>query len=217
MENIYLAKDLLIHVGVTLICSLCCSQIFKTILNIAITKKADFKFILRLFFSDGDFPSSHTAVSVTAVIIVTPILWEAVTNAQNKSEVYCSVAIFSLYIIWALYIIRDALGIRMRVQEQAKVLKSFLTQSPTVSEALQCYWEELASHINIKAGHMPHEVIGGVILALIFGIGSNAIRYGNYIILIIDIIIAIIYFIISYLVLSNKEKIINYLKNRRKK
>lgn len=51
---------------------------------------------------------------------------------------------------------------------------------------------------------MPHEVIGGLILALIFGIGANSIRTENWVVFIIDIIISIIYFLLSYLFLSKR-------------
>lgn len=205
MENIYMARDLLIYVGVTIICAWIASQSFKTLLYVAITKDRKFKSIRKRLFGDGDFPSTHTTVSVTGVIIIFPLLWDTVYNATSESEVYCAVSIAVLFVLWTAMTIRDALGIRMRVQEQARILKSFLTESPTVSDALQSFWEDLASQINLKAGHMPHEVIGGVILALIFGIGANSIRVGNYYLLLIDAIIAILYFIISYLALSKKE------------
>lgn len=212
MENIYMARNILIYVGVTIICSWICSQGFKTLLGIAITKDRSFKSIRKRFFSDGDFPSTHTTVSVTSVIIIFPILWDAIYNATNDSEVYIAISIAVLFILWTAMTIRDALGIRMRVQEQAKILNTILTKSPTVSDALQNFWEDLAGQINLKAGHMPHEVIGGVILALIFGIGANSIRVGNYYLLLLDVIIGILYFIISYLALSKKEIFIRLMR-----
>ena len=110
----------------------------------------------------------------------------------------------------------------MRVQELSKITQQFLKETPKyfiVSESLQEFWEGLGNSINIKAGHMPHEVIGGLILALIFGVGANSIRTNNYIVLLIDIAIAVAYFIVSYLLLSKKInplKIIDRLKEKKK-
>ena len=206
-ENIIFALDTFNYIAVSIALAWVTSQAFKTLLKIAITKNKNPRNIIKQFFSDGDFPSSHTAVSVTGCIVITPIIYEAIYNATSKTEILVCIAAEVCLLLWTAMTIRDALGIRMRVQENAQTMQKFLKESKNyfiVTESLQNFWNELGDNINIKAGHMPHEVIGGLILALIFGIGANSIRTENWVVFIIDIIISIIYFLLSYLFLSKK-------------
>lgn len=219
-ENTFFALDTLIYLALSIALAWVTSQAFKCLLKVAITKDRTTRNIVKQFFSDGDFPSSHTAVSVTASIVVTPILYEVVYNASSKNEIIIAIAAEVILLLWTAMTIRDALGIRMRVQENAQTMHKFLKESKNyfiVSESLQEFWSDLGDQINIKAGHMPHEVIGGLILALIFGVGANSIRTSNYIVLIIDIIISIAYFVLSYLFLSKKINLPEILKRLRKK
>ena len=219
-ENTFFALDTLIYLALSIALAWVTSQAFKCLLKVAITKDRTPRNIVKQFFSDGDFPSSHTAVSVTASIVVTPLLYEVVYNASSKNEIIIAIAAEVILLLWTAMTIRDALGIRMRVQENAQTMHKFLKESKNyfiVSESLQEFWSDLGDQINIKAGHMPHEVIGGLILALIFGVGANSIRTSNYIVLIIDIIISILYFVLSYLFLSKKINLPDILKKLRKK
>lgn len=219
-ENTFFALDTLIYLALSIALAWVTSQAFKCLLKVAITKDRTPRNIVKQFFSDGDFPSSHTAVSVTASIVVTPLLYEVVYNASSKNEIIIAIAAEVILLLWTAMTIRDALGIRMRVQENAQTMHKFLKESKNyfvVSESLQEFWSNLGDQINIKAGHMPHEVIGGLILALIFGVGANSIRTSNYIVLIIDIIISIVYFVLSYLFLSKKINLPEILKKLRKK
>ena len=190
--------------AISLISAWVFSQTFKTFLNFCTTRE----FKIKMLFSDGDFPSTHTTTSVAAVIIscyeLVPI---ALNESKNSSIQTIASAAIVIIVLWAAFIIRDALGIRLRVQELSHTVHTLLTTSQNVegrpiSDNLQEFWSELASGINLKVGHMPHEVIGGLILALIFGIGANSIRTENWVVFIIDIIISIIYFLLSYLFLS---------------
>lgn len=206
-ENIIFALDTFTYIAISIALAWVTSQAFKTLLKIAITKNKNPRNIIKQFFSDGDFPSSHTAVSVTGCIVITPIIYEAIYNATSQTDILVCIAAEVVLLLWTAMTIRDALGIRMRVQENAQTMQKFLKESKNyfvVTESLQNFWDELGNNINIKAGHMPHEVIGGLILALIFGIGANSIRTENWVVFIIDIIISIIYFLLSYLFLSKK-------------
>lgn len=224
MENIIFAENLFIYIAITVLVAWVLSQAFKTILKIAITNKKSFTYIVKQFFSDGDFPSSHTAVSITSSIVVTPLLYEAIYNATSQSEIIIAVAAEIVLLLWTAMTIRDALGIRMRVQENAQTLHTvlknsgeFLNNKYIVTDSLQEFWSELADQINIKAGHLPHEVIGGVILAIIVGIAANSIRTSNFTVLVIDIAAAILYFILSFLLLSKKIDLPKIIKKIRKK
>ncbi len=219
-ENIFYALDTFIYIAISIALAWVTSQAFKTLLKIAITKNKNPRNVIKQFFSDGDFPSSHTAVSVTGCIVVTPIIYEAIYNATSKTEILVCISTEVVLLLWTAMTIRDALGIRMRVQENAQTMQKFLKESKNyfiVTESLQNFWNELGDNINIKAGHMPHEVIGGLILALIFGVGANSIRTGNLTVLIIDILISIIYFLLSYLFLSKKIDLPKFILKLRRK
>lgn len=219
-ENTFFALDTLIYLAISIALAWVTSQAFKCLLKVAITKDRTPRNIVKQFFSDGDFPSSHTAVSVTASIVITPLLYEVVYNASSKNEIIIAIAAEVILLLWTAMTIRDALGIRMRVQENAQTMHKFLKESKNyfiVSESLQEFWSDLGDQINIKAGHMPHEVIGGLILAFIFGVGANSIRTSNYVVLIIDIVISIVYFVLSYLFLSKKINLPKILKKLRER
>lgn len=183
------------------------SQAFKTFLNFTTTRS----FKTKMLFSDGDFPSTHTTTSVTAVIIMCYELIPIALNVDN-SEIIRTIAsaVIIAVILWAAFIIRDALGIRLRVQELSKIVHEMLTHSnfegSPISDNLQDFWSTLAQGINLKVGHMPHEVIGGLILGVIFGFGASFLRKHNYIMFIVDLVIFIAYTIITFIVIGRKRK-----------
>ena len=198
---------------ITLISAWTFSQAFKTLLNFSTTRS----FKLKMIFSDGDFPSTHTTTSVTAVIIMCYELVPIVFNEDISYEFRTiSAAIIIAVILWAAFIIRDALGIRLRVQELSKTVYTMLMNShfdgSPVSDNLQDFWADLASGINLKVGHMPHEVIGGLILGVIFGFGASFLRKQNYLMFGIDLAIFIIYTIITFIVIGRKRRNIKILK-----
>lgn len=194
--------------AITLISAWVFSQTFKTFLNFCTTRE----FKLKMLLSDGDFPSTHTTTSIAAVIIS---CYELMPIALNESEqqsirTIASAAIVTI-VLWAAFIIRDALGIRLRVQELSHTVHSMLTSSQNVegrpiSDNLQEFWSELASGINLKVGHMPHEVIGGLILGVIFGFGASFLRHENFFMFFVDLAIFIAYSIITFFVIGRNRK-----------
>jgi acid phosphatase family membrane protein YuiD len=224
-ENIIFARNTIIFIAVTIALAWASSQTLKTFLKFAITggKDKTKKNIVKQFFSDGGFPSSHTTVVVTAVIIISPILYEAAYYATSKTELLCCIALEVISLLWAALIIRDALGIRMAVENNAQITHTALTDIPELISSLlpkkiqekwvkplpnsiKDKWANLASELNIDTGHRPHEVFGGCLLAIILGTGANAIKTSNWSWLIIDIIIAILYVAFSYLILAKVYK-----------
>lgn len=53
---------------------------------------------------------------------------------------------------------------------------------------------------------MPHEVIGGLILGIIFGFGSAFLRHGKLVLFIVDVVASVIYFIITFIVIGRNRK-----------
>lgn len=195
--------------AITLISAWVFSQTFKTFLNFCTTRK----FKLKMLLSDGDFPSTHTTTSVAAVIISCYELIPVALDEFESSNVRTiASAVVVIIVLWAAFIIRDALGIRLRVQELSHTVHSMLTSSQNVegrpiSDNLQEFWTELASGINLKVGHMPHEVIGGLILGIIFGFGASFLRHGNINMFFIVLGIFIIYSIVTFFVIGRNRKL----------
>ena len=178
------------------------SQTFKTLLNFCTTRRFKFK----MLFSDGDFPSTHTTTAITGVIIacyeLLPLVFDSTKPEDTKT---LASAIVIAIVLWAMFIIRDALGIRLRVQDRLLVASSDVEGAP-ISENLQVFWSSLAKGINLKVGHMPHEVIGGLILGVIFGFGSAFLRHGKLVLFIVDVVASVIYFIITFIVIGRNRK-----------
>lgn len=184
------------------------SQTFKTLLNFCTTRR----FKLKMLFSDGDFPSTHTTTAITGVIIacyeLLPLVFDSTKPEDTKT--LASTIVIAI-VLWAMFIIRDALGIRLRVQELSHTVHRLLVASSDVegapiSENLQVFWSSLAKGINLKVGHMPHEVIGGLILGIIFGFGSAFLRHGKLVLFIVDVVASVIYFIITFIVIGRNRK-----------
>ncbi len=217
--NLCFANEILAFLGLSVIIAWFTSQLFKAILNCAISKRAEIKYFFKCFFSDGDFPSSHTCFSVTSLIVSIPYLEDVINNANSTTGdvTFCRL----LEILWILFvfvIVKDAIGVRGSLKKLSSVVKTFLSKpedflNDSVNSELQSFWTSIANKININVGHMPHEVIGGLILALVIGIGANAIRLNLQLLLVIDIAIAIIYFISTFYILTHKEICIKRFKN----
>lgn len=199
--------NFIVFCAISLVSAWVCSQVFKTLLNFCTTRT----FKLKMLVSDGDFPSTHTTTSVAAVIVVCYELMPIALNSASEEIRIIASSVIVAVALWAAFIIRDALGIRLRVQELSKTVSRLLTDSQEVegapiSDNLQEFWTELASGINLKVGHFPHEVIGGLILGIIFGVGASSLRASNHLVFMIDIAVFVIYTIISFIVVGRKRK-----------
>lgn len=161
-------------------------QLFKTLLNSIIKGKLDFKTIT----SDGDFPSAHTSNLIAFSIV----FWNTV-NAYYKFHTnydsFPAILIGLVLGLWSFYEIRDAMGVRLRVQEQAhaikeleknqKIIKEKLdeeNEEPIISKAIQDTFNEVLSKVKLKAGHLPHEVIGGIVTGTFIGSIYSTYIYG---------------------------------------
>lgn len=155
-------------------------QVFKTILNSILLGRLDIKTL----FSDGDFPSSHTAVLINFNII----FWYVVRTyliANPKTDIFICILIGLVLLLWSCYEIRDAMGVRLRVQEQAYAIKQIATTSIEMSDklenlnlidesancdAIQEELDELLGGLKLKAGHLPYEVFGGILTGTLIGL-----------------------------------------------
>lgn len=219
MINLSFSEEMLVFLGITIILAWFISQLFKAILNCAIAKNFKAKHFMHCFFADGDFPSSHTCFSVTSLIVAVPYLEEIISSASpDSNDVTICRLIEVLWVLFVFVIVKDAIGVRGSLKKLSSVVKKLLSEpenflNDNVNENLQSFWTDVAKGININVGHMPHEVIGGLILALIIGVAANAIRLNIHWLLVTDLCAATIYFILTFYILTHKEKVLSFLRN----
>jgi len=102
----------------------------------------------QLFFTNGGMPSSHTATVTTLALIV------------GRSEGYGS-SIFSLVLVFALFVIFEATGLRQEIGKQAEILND-LMDSAMHGERLD------GKRLRELVGHTWAEVGGGLIFGVLF-------------------------------------------------
>ncbi len=218
MQNtLQFANEMLIFLASCTVIAWFTSQTFKAILNCSISKNFSFKYFINCFFADGDFPSSHTCFSVTSLIIMIPYAEEVIHMPEATiSDIIICRLIEVHWVLFVFVIVKDAISVRGSLKKLSSVVKTFLSKPEIflneVSTELQSFWSSISEGININVGHMPHEVIGGIILAIIIGTGANSIRLENYILLAIDIVLAISYFLSTFYILTHKDKIVSLYK-----
>ena len=101
-----------------------------------------------LFFSSGGMPSSHTATVTTLSILVADC--EGVHGA-----------VFSLVLVFSLYVVFEAAGLRQEVGKQAEVLNDLMDRMITTHRLDHTRLRELV-------GHTWAEVAGGFVFGAVF-------------------------------------------------
>ncbi len=171
-------------------CSL--SQVLKLIFNMILNKR---KFEIYSLVADGNYPSSHTAF----VTSITSISWfNTVVKCLSGDNVELWIWISaSLTMLW-LIVVRDALGVRYTVQKLCECVTEIVENT---SQA-----EDIKKKLDIKSGHRPYEVIGGLVLGLIVASGTSCVYYGWYSYVLYVLVALIVYICVSMLILKFKRK-----------
>jgi len=102
----------------------------------------------QLFFTNGGMPSSHTATVTTLALLV------------GRSEGYES-AIFSLVLIFSLFVVFEATGLRQEIGKQAQLLND-LMDSALHGERVD------GRRLRELVGHTWGEVGGGLVFGVLF-------------------------------------------------
>lgn len=101
-----------------------------------------------LFFANGGMPSSHTATVTTLSVVV------------GHSEGYHT-SIFSLAVIFSLFVITEATGLRQEIGQQARLLNDLMDGALRGEPVSRRRLRELV-------GHTWAEVGGGLVSGLVF-------------------------------------------------
>jgi len=207
--------DSVILMSISTVTTMVFVQVFKTVLNSILIGKFDAKTL----FSDGDFPSSHTAILVSFNIVFWYIIYSYSIN-NTSVNMFSSVLIGMVLALWSCYEIRDAMGVRLRVQEHAYAIKQIalssrdmsdkleqlhLTEDAVNSRALEEELNVILSTLKLKAGHLPHEVLGGIVSGGFIGCIFISIAAGNFKILALICIMFLAYISSTILIFIRKR------------
>jgi uncharacterized protein len=103
-------------------------------------------------FASGGFPSSHTA------LIVSPLVIRGLRDGLQDP-------IFAVLTIVAGIVIYDAMGVRRTTGEQSVAIKELAAKTKST----------LTTKVHRSNGHTPTEVAAGLVLGIIIGFGFYAI------------------------------------------
>ena len=112
------------------------------------------KFSLKLMFSNGGMPSSHSATVM------------ALCSACAVKEGFAS-PYFAISVVLAVIVMNDALGVRYETGEQAKILNKITKELFSGSSA------EINTGLKELVGHTPFQVFMGAVLGIVVGIGFS--------------------------------------------
>ena len=149
MENL---KDIFTnHMLLAPISAWIISQILKAVINLFIYKKFSFE---RLF-GDGGMPSAHSA---TVMCLAIMIGWTMGFGS----------AIFALSFIFAVVVMRDALGVRRETGKQAASIKEL---AESINKIFRSKDSEIKTeNLKVLVGHTPLQVVFGAITGTIIAI-----------------------------------------------
>lgn len=191
-------------------------QLFKTILNSILIGKFD----ARTLLSDGDFPSSHTAILISFNIVFWHMIY-SYAKVNPNVDMFAAILVGLVLALWSCYEIRDAMGVRLRVQEHAHAIKQIaqtskdisdrleklkLVENDTNAKALEEELDDLLSNIKLKAGHLPHEVLGGIITGGLIGFLFISAADMNYTLLTWAAVAFLVYISLTILIFIRKRK-----------
>jgi len=135
------------HVLIVPIIAWAISQTLKVFTNLFVVKELDIKRIL----ADGGMPSSHSATVVSLAVMCG---WTAGFNS----------AIFALALLFAIVVMRDAVGVRRDTGRNAAKLREL---ADAVNKSFLSKDKEIRTeNLKVLVGHTPLQVVFGVLIGL---------------------------------------------------
>jgi hypothetical protein len=130
-------------IGIAAVVAGIIAQLLKVVIELIRTRRLN---VLR-FFDNGGMPSSHTAL---------------VTTLTFGAGVYAGVdsSLFSITLVFSLYFVFEAAGLRQEVGNQARVLNDLVDELKATHHIDRSRLKELV-------GHTWGEVFGGLALGLL--------------------------------------------------
>lgn len=123
------------------------SQTMKIFTNLIVVKELDIKRIL----ADGGMPSSHSATVISLAVMCG---WTAGVGS----------ALFALSLLFAIVVMRDAVGVRRETGKQAASIKEL---AEAVNKTFLSKDAEIRTeNLKLLVGHTPLQVIFGALVGL---------------------------------------------------
>ena len=174
------------------------------------------RFSLKLFLRDGDFPSTHTAVVTSGVILV--LFLNAVSLSLTESNAissYNSAKDFLIMFTLASIVLRDAMGQRHRQDNTNKNLKQLKDYVKDLSddgiinviEHIDLTFDSIDSEAIKRVGHLKHEVYGGLIIGILCPLYPIIFFFNRYDLLIPALIATVIYIVAILAFLKLKPRV----------
>ena len=138
------ARTMFHIIGIAALLSGVIAQALKVVVELIRTRRLN---LLR-FFDNGGMPSSHTSLVTTLTVGV------GVYSGVSSS-------IFSVTLVFSIYFIIEATGLRQEVGKQAKLLNDLVDEMRSTHHLDRSRLKELV-------GHTWGEVFGGLVLGLLF-------------------------------------------------
>ena len=212
--------NLIFFITITIVFTWLITQTFKVLLKCWIGKK----FSIKMFFADGDFPSTHTALVTCSVILI--LFLNAYTfDITDMSIVaqYNSAKDFLIILTLASIVIRDAMGQRHRqdnTNRNLKNLKDYIQEmgvERNVIEHIDATFQSIDNEAIKRVGHLKHEVYGGMLLGALCALYPIIFFFNRYDLLLIAIIATIVYFSSIMLFLKLKPVVLKKMTYKKKK
>ena len=135
------------HVLIVPIIAWAISQTMKIFTNLIVVKELDIKRIL----ADGGMPSSHSATVVSLAVMCG---WTAGVGS----------ALFALSLLFAIVVMRDAVGVRRETGKQAASIKEL---ADAVNKTFLSKDAEIRTeNLKLLVGHTPLQVVFGALAGL---------------------------------------------------
>lgn len=213
--------NLIFFISVTIAFTWIITQSFKVLLKCWLGQKFKFK----MFFADGDFPSTHTAVVTCAVILI--LFLNACTfNMTDMTVVsqYNSAKDFLIMLTLASIVIRDAFGQRHRqdnTNNNLKQLKDYVVELTDgddvyVIDQLDATFNSIDNEAIKRVGHLKHEVFGGLVLGALSALFPIIFFFDRYDWLGFAILFSSIYFVGIMCFLKLKPVVKRKIENKKK-
>ena len=212
--------NLIFFITITIVFTWLITQTFKVLLKCWIGKK----FSIKMFFADGDFPSTHTALVTCSVILI--LFLNAYTfDITDMSIVaqYNSAKDFLIILTLASIVIRDAMGQRHRQDNTNRNLKNLrdyiqeMRVERNVIEHIDATFQSIDNEAIKRVGHLKHEVYGGMLLGALCALYPIIFFFNRYDWLLIAIIATIVYFSSIMLFLKLKPVVLKKMTYKKKK
>lgn len=152
-------KNLIVTRTVQIIIISLCSLVFCQIIKVILFSIKEKKLVLKALFTTGGMPSSHTATVISLTVSLGLIQY-----ADNGTLDYS----FAVALVFALIVIHDAMGVRLEASKHAKILNNLLKDEDSQTRVEQGFGKK--GILKELLGHKPIEVVGGIIVGIIFAI-----------------------------------------------